>query len=56
MTNIEALKKYVSMIRAMHPEIKNEDLERNGAIIYANGNDGTDFDWGVKCLFKKTTL
>lgn len=24
-----------------------EDLEKNGSIIYANGNDGTAFDWKV---------
>ena len=28
-------------------EIEKEELERNGVIIYANGNDGTDFDWDV---------
>lgn len=25
--------------------IPKENLEKNGAITYANGNDGTDFDW-----------
>lgn len=25
--------------------IRKEDLEKNGAVIYANANDGTDFDW-----------
>lgn len=36
---------YILLIRRSHPEIKDEDLEENGKIIYANGNDGTDFDW-----------
>jgi len=26
-------------------DIPKEKLEKNGQIIYANGNDGTDFDW-----------
>lgn len=36
---------YILLIRRSHPEIKDEELEENGKIIYANGNDGTDFDW-----------
>lgn len=28
-------------------DIPKEKLEKNGQIIYANGNDGTDFDWEV---------
>lgn len=34
--------------------IPKSELEKNGAIIYANGNDGTDFDWeanGRLCEF-----
>lgn len=45
----ETLKKIVTAIkdvRKRFPDIKDEDLSENGAIIYANGNDGTDFDWG----------
>ena len=25
--------------------IAKEDLDKNGAIVYANANDGTEFDW-----------
>lgn len=44
----ETLKKIVTAIqdvRKRFPNIKDDDLDQNGAIIYANGNDGTDFDW-----------
>lgn len=27
--------------------LKNEDLLKDGAVHYMNGNDGTDFDWQV---------
>lgn len=29
------------------PNVKNKDLEDNGAIYYMNGNNGTEFDWYV---------
>ena len=29
------------------PNVKNKDLEDNGAIYYMNGNNGTEFDWHV---------
>lgn len=45
METIKKLKDYIDLIRRAHPEIKDEELYQNGAIIYANGNDGTDFDW-----------
>lgn len=35
----------IAEIRAKYPEIKDESLDANGAIYYANGNDGTKFDW-----------
>ncbi len=33
---------------ALHlPHVKTSDLEKNGAIFYMNGNNGTEFDWYV---------
>lgn len=29
------------------PDVKNSDLEKDGAIFYMNGNNGTAFDWYV---------
>lgn len=34
-------------IRKYLPDIKNSDLEENGAIYYMNGKNGTEFDWYV---------
>ncbi len=43
------IKKVVDFLeeaRAKH-NVSKSDLEDNGAIAYANANDGTDFDWRV---------
>lgn len=32
---------------AHFPHMKNSDLEKDGAIFYMNGNNGTEFDWYV---------
>ena len=29
------------------PHVKNSDLEKDGAVFYMNGRDGTEFDWHV---------
>ena len=29
------------------PHVKKSDLEKNGAVFYMNGNNGTEFDWYV---------
>ena len=44
---IEQVKNVFADIRQGYPQIKDEDLDKNGAIYYMNGNDGTDFDWNV---------
>ena len=35
---------FLEEARVKHGVLK-KDLEKNGSVIYANGNDGTDFDW-----------
>ena len=45
--NIDVVIKYFEKIRKDFPNIKNEDLYDNGEIYYANGNDGTAFDWSA---------
>ncbi len=37
---------FLEEARVKH-NISKADLEKNGSVIYANGNDGTDFDWEV---------
>ena len=44
---IEQVKNVFADIRQGYPQITDEDLDKNGAIYYMNGNDGTDFDWNV---------
>ena len=44
---IEKIKAVFADIRNRYPHITDEDLDKNGAIYYMNGNDGTDFDWKV---------
>ena len=44
---IEEIKNIFADIRQRYPQIKDKDLDKNGAIYYMNGNDGTDFDWNV---------
>lgn len=39
---VEKVCKFLDEVKAKYPDAK---LERNGGVIYANGNDGTDFDW-----------
>lgn len=41
----ERLTDYIINIREQYPEVKSETLDNGGAIVYANGNDGTDFDF-----------
>ena len=44
---------FLEEARVKH-NISKADLEKNGSVIYANGNDGTDFDWeanGRLCEF-----
>ena len=38
---------YINECRKEFPDVKDSDLEKDGAIFYMNGNDGTDFDWEV---------
>ena len=33
------------------PHVKKSDLEKNGAVFYMNGNNGTEFDWYVNDLW-----
>lgn len=44
---IEEIKNVFADIRQRYPHITDKDLDKNGAIYYMNGNDGTDFDWNV---------
>ena len=44
---IENIKSVFANIREKYPLITDEDLDKNGAIYYMNGNDGTDFDWNA---------
>ena len=44
---IEQVKNVFADIRQRYPQITDENLDKNGAIYYMNGNDGTDFDWNV---------
>ena len=44
---IETIKNIFADIREKYPLITDEDLDKNGAIYYMNGNDGTDFDWNA---------
>ena len=44
---IEKIKGAFTEIREQYPFIMDEDLDKNGAIYYMNGNDGTDFDWNA---------
>ncbi len=37
---------FLEEARVKH-NISKENLEKNGSVIYANGNDGTDFDWAI---------
>jgi len=41
---LERLCDFIEEIKVKYPDTP---LERGGDIEYANGNDGTDFDWGV---------
>lgn len=36
---------YIIKARIKHPEIKDDVLYKEGAVIYSNSNDGTSFDW-----------
>lgn len=42
--HLEKIGSFLDEIKAKYPDTR---LERNGDIQYANGNDGTDFDWSV---------
>ena len=44
---VEKIKAVFAEIREKYPLITDEDLLKNGAIFYMNGNDGTDFDWNA---------
>ena len=44
---IEKIKTVFADIRERYPHITDEDLDKDGAIYYMNGNDGTDFDWNA---------
>lgn len=44
---IDKVINYFDQARKRHPEITTDLLDDNGAIWYANGNDGTEFDWQV---------
>ena len=44
---IKEIEKAVEETMAIFSCIKRESLNENGAIIYANANDGTSFDWGA---------
>lgn len=41
---LETLCNFLDEVKAKYPDTP---LERHGDIQYCNGNDGTDFDWGV---------
>lgn len=42
------IQKVIEDNRALYlPHVKNCDLEKDGAIFYMNGNNGTEFDWYV---------
>lgn len=44
---INELKKVIDFIEEVKKEVADTKLYNDGAIEYANGNDGTDFDWRV---------
>ena len=45
---LNEIKKIInSNIELYLPDVKNSDLENDGAIYYMNGKDGTEFDWYV---------
>jgi hypothetical protein len=44
---IEKVKSYIEKAREFAPNVTNDMLDADGAIYYANGNDGTDFDWDM---------
>ena len=44
---IEKVTEYIRNARSLVPAVTDDMLDTNGAIHYMNGNDGTDFDWGV---------
>lgn len=45
--NISVITNYIKEIRSEYPNITNDMLYNNGEIYYMNGNDGTNFDWGM---------
>lgn len=44
---VEKVIDFINKCRKEFPDVKDSDLEKDGAIFYMNGNDGTDFDWEV---------
>lgn len=38
---------FINKCRKEFPNLKDSDLEKNGAIFYMNGNDSTPFDWDI---------
>lgn len=51
---IDKVINYFDQARKLHPEITTDLLDDSGEIWYANGNDGTEFDWwenGHTCEF-----
>ncbi len=45
---LKEIKKIIDESIAQHlPNIKAANLEKNGAVFYMNGNNGTEFDWYV---------
>lgn len=45
---LEDIREIIDKSMALHlPDVKISDLEKNGAIFYMNGNNGTEFDWYV---------
>lgn len=53
-TALNEITRLIASVRERYPAIKDSRLELDGAIHYANGNDGTIFDWsenGRTCEF-----
>jgi len=42
--NLKKVVDFLEEARIKH-DVPKSELEKNGSVIYANGNDGTDFDW-----------
>lgn len=52
----QEVERLISIGRACMPDITDTDLDRNGAIIFCNGRNGTDFDYKVNKHLPRFTV